>query len=84
MNLKDKILTDLGVDISLVEWEHLRYNPYLSLIFSRLLYRFVSEPIPLTIEERADYWKKFYNTEKGKGTPEHYLEMNRVYGGVMV
>ena len=80
-------------NISLVEWEHLRYNPYLSLIFSRLLYRlatrkvdgkYISVPIPLTIEERAKYWKEFYNTEAGKGTPEHYLEMNRVYGGVMV
>lgn len=81
MHLKDKILTDLGVDISLVEWEHLRYNPYLSLIFTRLLYRPVTDPIPLTIEERAEYWKEFYNTKLGKGTPEHYLEMNKNYGG---
>lgn len=81
--MKDKIITDLGVDISLVEWEHLRYNPYLSLIFTRLLYRLVKESIPSTIEERAKYWKKYYNTELGKGTPEHYLEMNKIYGGLV-
>lgn len=81
LHLKDKILTDLGVDISLVEWEHLRYNPYLCLIFTRLLYKLVTRPIPLSIEERAEYWKEFYNTKLGKGTPEHYLEMNKSYGG---
>ena len=71
------------MDLSLIEWEHLRYNPYLSLIFTRLLYRFVKEPIPSTIEDRAKYWKKYYNTEAGKGTPEHYLEMNKEFGGVL-
>lgn len=83
MHLKDKILKELNVDISLVEWEHLRYNPYLSLLFTRLFYRLRPEVIPETIEERAKYWKKFYNTELGKGTPEHYLEMNKVYGGLL-
>lgn len=83
MHLKGKILSDLGVDISLVEWEHLRYNPYLSLIFTRLLYKLVTEAVPSTIEERAKYWKKYYNTEAGKGTPEHYLEMNKKYGGLL-
>lgn len=81
MHLKDKILKELNVDISLVEWEHLRYNPYLSLLFTRLFYKLRPEAIPSTIEERAKYWKKVYNTALGKGTPEHYLEMNKKYGG---
>lgn len=84
MHLKDKILKELGVDISLVDWEHLRYNPYLSLLFTRLFYRLISKPIPLTIKERAEYWKEFYNTKLGKGTPEHYLEMNKDYGGLII
>ena len=25
----------------------------------------------------ADYWKRVYNTELGKGTIEHFLEMNQ-------
>lgn len=80
MKLRDKILKELGVDISLVEWDDLRYNDFLSLLFTRLFYRLKGDPIPKTIEERAAYWKLHYNTKLGKGTVEHYLEMNRKYG----
>ena len=27
-----------------------------------------------TVEKVAEYWKEFYNTPKGKGTVEHFLE----------
>ena len=79
--LRPKILKDLGIDIDLVEWDDLRYNQFLALLFTRLLYWLKGEPIPLTIEERAEYWKRHYNTyaPTAKGTPEHYLEMNSKY-----
>lgn len=80
MRLRDKILKELGVDIALVEWDDLRYNHFLALLFTRLHYRLKGDPIPKTIEERARYWKLHYNTKLGKGTPEHYLEMNEKYG----
>lgn len=76
LTFKDKILKDLGVDISLVEWEHLRYNSFLSLLFCRLLYKPFSEEIPKDKTSRAGYWKRYYNTVAGKGTIEHYLKMN--------
>lgn len=74
-NLKrrDLIKKKLGIDIELVEWEHLRYNPFLSLLFCRLFYKLIPKEIPKTVEARASYWKKYYNTYKGKGTVEHYL-----------
>ena len=77
---RDKILAGLGIDISLVEWEHLRYNTFLSLLFCRLHYLPLAETIPETVENRAKYWKKYYNTVNGKGTPEHYIEMNKEFG----
>lgn len=77
LTYKDKILKDLGVDISLVEWEHLRYNSFLSLLFCRLQYKPFNEEIPIDLKDRAKYWKKYYNTESGKGTIEHYIEMNQ-------
>ena len=80
LTFKDKILKDLGVDITKVDWDDLRYNIFLSLLFARLLYWLKGEPIPKTIEERASYWKLHYNTKLGKGTVEHYLEMNKIYG----
>ena len=74
-----KLVKDrLGIDIDLVMWEHLRYNPYLCFIFTRLFYLLRPNKIPATIEERAKYWKKWYNTKLGKGTVEHYLEANNV------
>lgn len=82
MKLRPKILKELGVDISLVHWDDLRYNDFLSLLFTRLFYRLKGDPIPETIEERAKYWKLHYNTyaPTAKGTVEHYLEMNRKFG----
>ncbi len=80
MRLRPKILKELGVDIALVEWDDLRYNDFLALLFTRLHYWLKGDPIPKTIEERARYWKLHYNTSAGKGTVEHYLEMNRKFG----
>lgn len=79
IKLKPQIEKDLGVDITKVDWDDLRYNIFLSLLFARLLYWLKGEPIPKTIEERAAYWKLHYNTPLGKGTVEHYLEMNSKY-----
>lgn len=76
---RDKILRELGVDIKLVEWEHLRYDAFVSLIFCRLYYLLIPKPIPKTLEGRAKYWKKYYNTYLGKGTPEHYIKMTKRY-----
>lgn len=80
MKLRDKILKELGVDLQLIQWDDLRYNDFLSLLFTRLFYRLKGDPIPKTIEDRAKYWKLHYNTSAGKGTVEHYLEMNRKFG----
>lgn len=82
MKLKEKIKKELHIDISLVEWDDLRYNQFLALLFTRLHYWLKGDPIPATIEERAKYWKLHYNTVLGKGTPEHYLEMNKTYGAL--
>lgn len=73
-----KIKEILGVDIKTVQWEDLRFNPMLCLLFTRLHYLPFKEVIPTTLEGRAKYWKKYYNTIKGKGTVEHYLEVNRI------
>lgn len=75
---KEKLKRAFGINIDLVEWEHLRYNPLLSLIFTRLKYKLIPDEIPENLEGRAKYWKVFYNTILGKGTEEHYLDVNKV------
>lgn len=75
MHLRDRIVDDLNIDISLVGWEDLRYNPFLALLFARLHYRLRSESIPADRIGRAKYWKKYYNTMSGAGTEKHFLKM---------
>lgn len=40
------------------------------ILMARLHYRRVPSPLPKGIEGMANYWKKFYNTNEGKGTVE--------------
>ena len=51
-------------------------NIGVAIFFTRIYYRRKPGAIPKTTEERAEYWKKHYNTEQGKGTVKHYIEAN--------
>jgi len=73
---KDKIRDYFNIDIDLIVWEDLRYNPLLSMIFTRLKYKLIPNVIPTTLKERAKYWKIEYNSTLGRGTIEHYIEAN--------
>jgi hypothetical protein len=68
-----RIRVAFGIDLTKVEPKDLDYSPLLSAIICRLFYLLRPGSIPATIEERAAYWKKFYNTRLGRGTIEHYL-----------
>lgn len=65
----------LGINWMFIDWEDLRI-PLLSAIAARLLLLCKPDPIPTDILGRANYWKKHYNTESGKGSVEHYLRCN--------
>lgn len=66
------IKRDFGIDWPNVRWEDLR-DPTHSAIGARLHYMNDPNPVPGTREGRADYWKRVYNREAGKGTPQDYL-----------
>ena len=42
-------------------------------MFARLHYIWEPSPVPTTVGEHAAYWKKYYNTSAGKGTPQEYV-----------
>ncbi len=46
--------------------------------FCRLQYRRDKYPLPnkADLEGQAEYWKRVYNTVKGKGTIKHFMEAN--------
>ena len=61
----------------LVWAEILEKNIAAGIIHCRLKYWRVPKRMPSTLEGQAAYWKKYYNTEGGKGDPEHFIESVR-------
>lgn len=62
--------------------QNLCYNLMFSIFMCRVFYlRFVEE-IPQDLEGQARYWKKYYNTSKGKGTVEQYITNYRRFNNV--
>ena len=70
----DIVEKEFGYDIPKIELSDLAYDPLLSFICCRLSLKRIPEAIPSDLLCRAKYWKKYYNTEAGAGTVEHYLE----------
>ncbi|MBL4832613.1 MAG: hypothetical protein JKY26_01455 [Pseudomonas sp.] len=71
-----------GLNLYHVKHEQLDNNPLLAFILCRLHYKLIPAVFPDNKQERAQYWKKYYNTVAGKGTAEHYLEsVTSVLGG---
>ena len=55
----------------------LETNISYAIIHCRLKYRRVPKRLPSSLEGQAEYWKKYYNTEGGKGDPEHFVESTK-------
>ena len=70
---KNKVMRLWGYDLDTVKLEDLANDLLLAAICCRLKYLRVPAAIPNNLLERAAYWKKYYNTEAGKGTVDHYL-----------
>ena len=61
--------------------DELMYNLRYATLMCRLHYYRIPEklPEPHNAENLAKYWKKYYNTEKGKGTIEEFISNYRKY-----
>ena len=57
----------------------LKYNMACAIAPCRIKYWRVPKKLPTSLEERASYWKKYYNSGKGKGTESHYIEIVNAY-----
>ena len=73
-NVMDFYIPDLTMS------ENLRGNLFFATAMCRIHYLRVKHPIPNTIEAQALYYKDYYNTKYGKGTPEEYVRNYRKYG----
>jgi len=63
-------------DIVLATKANLIGNLYYQCAIARCKYLMIPEPLPAAndIEGLAKYWKKYYNSEQGKGTIEHFVD----------
>lgn len=71
---------DLSSKIKRVMWDggdhrlmQLKSNLAYATAMARVRYLRVPGPIPKTAWEQAAYWKFGYNTNRGRGTIDHYL-----------
>ena len=73
---RDKLYS-LGFDETKIDF-CLISNIAIQAALCRLHYRRVPSALPKAsdLESQAKYWKKYYNTVKGKGTVKHFIEMN--------
>ena len=66
---------ELDIDLTTAKFSDLKI-PLYGAAFARAYLFTVPEALPTTLNSRAAYWKKYYNTSAGAGTPEDYI--NRV------
>lgn len=59
--------------------ESLEYNLKLAIVFCRLRYLVVNEPLPSDLKGYAAYWKKYYNSVLGAGTEEQFIKHYKKY-----
>ena len=79
------IFEDNGFDLeglySLPDYGYsiLNYSPLFSAFVCRAAYMMIPEPLPpqFDYQAQAEYWKKYWNSEAGAGTPEHYMRQLR-------
>ena len=63
------------------DWRQiLTTNLTAGIVACRLHYWRVPKPMPKTLDEQAEYWKRWYNTSKGAGTEEHFKQIVMKYG----
>lgn len=77
--LKDSIFDAFGIRLDDVEHRELAFSPLLAMLWCRLHYRLIPEPIPSDVVGMANYWKKYYNTAAGRGTPEEFVKNFNLY-----
>lgn len=71
---KSEVMQHFGIDVDRATLFDLRWSPLASVVFARLKYKLIPDPIPETLEGRAAYWKRYYNSTAGRGTVDHYIK----------
>ncbi len=68
----EQLKDSYGIDLSQMSYEDLE-QPFVGAAFARAYLLTVPESIPTDLQEQGEYWKKYYNTVLGKGTPARFV-----------
>ena len=77
--INDHLIENFCINLNTVQYYELNVDPLLSFLFTRLRYKTITDLVPDTLEGRAAYWKKFYNTSAGAGTASEYITKANKY-----
>ncbi len=72
----EQLKNSYGIDLSQMSYEDLE-QPIIGAAFARAYLLTVPETIPTDLQEQGEYWKKYYNTVLGKGTPARFVREAR-------
>lgn len=80
-DIKERLLSCVNMSELPKSLLHHAQNLALNCAIARVKYWMVPEPIPSLddIEAQGEYWKKYYNTELGKGSVGHFVRMARFH-----
>ena len=72
----EKLIRSIFPELKEITFEMLETNDKLAIVIARLKYWTIPVFIPAAddLEGIANYWKRYYNTAKGKGTVEQFLK----------
>jgi len=72
----EQLKDSYGIDLTQMSYEDLE-QPIIGAAFARAFLLTVPEEIPTDLQEQGEYWKKYYNTVLGKGTPARFVREAR-------
>lgn len=61
------------------KWEQMQGNHYYATAMARVFYLRFRSPLPKTLPDMAGYWKGYWNTKLGKGTPDQFVANYKKY-----
>lgn len=76
-DLAKKVMSVSGVNS--LRSDYLEFNNVLAIAMCRVHYLRVPKGIPEKLSGWAEYWKEYYNTRLGKGTPEEFIKNYQKY-----
>lgn len=60
-------------------WAQMQGNHYYATAMARVFYLRFRTGLPTTLQDQAGYWKQYWNTKFGAGTPEQYVRNYRKF-----